>query len=183
MQVSYDLGNLALVNEILLSENIPSLESSINRKEQEDNVVLHLISVLTCICDGYAVGCLTEHVCVCLLTKTAYTKGNFPHGTVQVYSHSDSSVLASSTLDPNTFQHVYCKSSSTIMQPRSSVSMSRHCSPHKTRETELCCKDVGDRQRNFLEKLEQNSSLCTKTRKNYSFKILIISLMACFTTN
>ena len=136
--------------EFSREQSVCSLETAYDRSfcdsgEQESNAVLFMDSVPTCICAGCAIGCMEEHVCICIPSDSTYSQSTLSHETVPVYCNTDSPLLASSAVVPNSSLSADSKSCQTSMQSCSSVSESRGGVTTSTRDVELDGMDVVDR--------------------------------------
>ena len=60
--------------------------------EQESNAVLFIDSIPTCICAGCPIGCMGEHVCICIPSNSTYSQSTLSHETVPVYCNTDSAL-------------------------------------------------------------------------------------------
>ena len=81
-----------------------------NSGEQESHAVLFMDSVLTCICAGCPISCMGEHVCICIPSDSTYSQSTLSHETVTVYCKTNSALLASSAVVPNSSQSADSKS-------------------------------------------------------------------------
>ena len=127
-------------------------------REQESNAVLFMDSVPTCICAGCPIGCMGEHVCICIPSDPTYSQSTLSHETVPVYCNTDSAMLASSAVVPNASQSTDSKPCQTSMQSGSFVSESGEGITPRTRDFELDGMDVVDRHLS-------TKGFSTKTRK------------------
>ena len=146
-----------------------------NSGEQESNAVLFMDSIPTCICAGCPIGCMGEHVCICIPSNSTYSQSTLSHETVPVYCNTDSTFLASSAVVPNSSHSADSKSCQTSMQPGSYVSESGGGVAPRTRDVELDGMDVVDRHlstKGFSSKTRQllSASWRKGTKSDYNCK-------------
>ena len=198
--MSWDLWNLVLKNnmqikaahimgkrewgmgpkELSREQSVCSLGTAYDRSfcdsgEQESNAVLFMDSIPTCICAGCPIGCMGEHVCICIPSDSTYSQSTLSHETVPVYCNTDSTLLASSAVVSNISQSADSKACQTSMQSGSSVSESGGGVTSRTRDVELDGMDVVDRHlstKGFSSKTRQllSASWRKGTKRDYNCK-------------
>ena len=166
--------------ELSREQSVCSLGTAYDRSfcdsgEQESNAVLFMDSIPTCICAGCPIGCMGEHVCICIPSDSTYSQSTLSHETVPVYCNTDSTLLASSAVVSNTSQSADSKACQTSMQSGSSVSESGGGVTSRTRDVELDGMDVVDRHlstKGFSSKTRQllSASWRKGTKRDYNCK-------------
>ena len=166
--------------ELSHEQSVCSLGTAYDRSfcdsgEQESNAVLFMDSIPTCICAGCPIGCMGEHVCICIPSDSTYSQSTLSHETVPVYCNTDSTLLASSAVVSNTSQSADSKACQTSMQSGSSVSESGGGVTSRTRDVELDGMDVVDRHlstKGFSSKTRQllSASWRKGTKRDYNCK-------------